>query len=405
MVDRDSRQAVILSGARTAMGKILGGLSSFSAPQLGAFCIREAVARAGIDPATVDEVLMGQVVQAGSGQAPARQAGISAGVPPTVGATTVNKICGSGLKTVMLAAGMIRAGDGDLYIAGGQESMSQAPFFIREGRTGHKFGHTRFMDALLHDGLWCAFEDQAMGVSAEFIADQYDITREQMDEFAYHSHQKAVAAAEEGRFDDEIVPIEVKGRRGQTTIVNRDESPRRDTSLAALAKLRPAFVPDGKVTAGNSPGLNDGAAALVVASRARADELDAKPLARIIGYAQSAVEPLWLFQAPALAIPKLLHKVGWKIEDVDLMEINEAFAAQILADIKHLEREGYEWDWENRLNVSGGGVAMGHPIGCSGARVLVTLIYALRQRGLRRGVAALCLGGGEAVAMAIELED
>ena len=301
----------------------------------------------------------------------------------------------------MLASASIKAGDGDLYVAGGMESMSNAPFII-DGRMGQlRFGHQQLLDALLHDGLWDPFEDWAMGMAAEFIADEYGVTREAMDEWAYNSHQKAVAAIEAGKFKDEIVSVEIPGRKGAVTVFDTDETPRADTSMEVLAKLRPAFTKDGKVTAGNAPGLNDGASALVFASREKADALGAKPLARVVGYAQAAVPPKELFIAPARAIPKLMDLVGWKPADVDLIELNEAFAAQVLADGYALKDEGWDWD---KVNVNGGGVALGHPIGASGARVLTTLIYALKDRGLKRGIASLCLGGGEAVGMAIELE-
>jgi len=396
-------QPVILSGARTPIGKLMGGLASLSAPQLGAIAIREAVARAGIDPATVDEAIMGQVVQAGAGQAPARQAAVQGGLPGTVGATTVNKVCGSGLKAVMMAANAIKAGDGALYVAGGMESMSQAPHLVREMRAGNRFGDVKLLDANIQDALWCSLEHWMMGDAAEFIAQEFEVRRAEMDEFAYHSHQKAVAAIDAGRFRDEIVPVEVQ-QKGKTARVETDEGPRRDTSIAALGALRPAFGEDGSITAGNAPGLNDGAAALVVASRARADELGIRPLARIVAYGQAAVDPHWLFSAPAKAIPIVVKKAGWTLDQVDLVEVNEAFAAQTLANARDLTRQGFNWDW-NKVNVNGGAIALGHPVGCSGARVLVTLIYALKARGLKRGLASLCLGGGEAVAMAVEMED
>jgi acetyl-CoA C-acetyltransferase len=343
---------------------------------------------------------MGNVVAAGLGQNPARQAAIHAGLPVSVGAFTINKVCGSGLKAVMLAAQSIRAGDGELFVSGGMESMSRAPFLIR-GRSGElRFGHKDLEDALLHDGLWDPFEDWGMGNAAEFIADEYEITRDEMDEFAYGSHQKAIAAIDAGKFRKEIVPVEIKGRKGDVTVFDTDESPRRDTSLEVLAKLRPAFIKDGKVTAGNAPGLNDGASALVVASEKKTEEIGATPLARIVDYAYAAVEPKYLFYAPAVATPLLLEKVGWSLDDVDLIELNEAFAAQVLADGKAMADLG--WDWE-KVNPHGGAIALGHPIGASGARVLTTLIYALKDRGLKRGIASLCLGGGEAVAMAIEV--
>ncbi len=406
------REAVILSGARTPTGRLLGGLGSLKATDLGAVAIRAAVERAGIDPATVYEVLMGMVVQAGAGQAPARQAALGAGLPDTVGAAAVNKVCGSGLKAVMLAANAIAAREADVYVAGGMESMSNAPFLVLGAREGHKFGHAQFTDSLLKDGLWCGFEDWAMGSAAEFIAKQFEVSREEMDAFSLRSHERAAEATVAGRFKEEIAPVEIKGRKGRVTVVERDESIRAsfdnggytlETSLEILAKLPPAFEEGGSVTAGNAPGLNDGAAALVVTSRAEAERLGRTPLARIVGYTHAAVEPKWLFAAPARAIPRLLERVGWQMGDVDLFEINEAFAAQVLANGVELEQRGTPLDWE-RVNVNGGAVALGHPIGSSGARLLVTLIHALRQRDLRRGVAALCLGGGEAVAMAVELE-
>lgn len=394
-------EAVILSAARTPIGKFQGALSSIPAPNLGAIAVKAAVERAGIDPAEVEELLMGNVVQAGVGQAPARQSGLFGGVPASVSATTLNKVCGSGLKAAMLSAQAIRAGDGDLFIAGGFESMSRAPYLV-SGRMGElKFGNTQMTDALLNDGLWDPFENWGMGNAAEFIADEYEVTREAMDQFAFESHQKAVAAQEAGKFKAEIVPVEVPGRKGQVTVVEQDEGPRKETTLEALSKLKPVFKSDGKVTAGNASSMNDGAAAVVVASRAYAEKNKLKPIARIVGYAQAAMESKYLFAAPAYAMPKLLKKIGWTLADVDLIELNEAFAAQVLADGYALADDG--WDW-NKVNVNGGAIALGHPLGASGARVLTTLIYALKDRGLKRGVASLCLGGGEAVAMAVELE-
>jgi len=392
---------VILSAVRTPTGRFQGSLSGIPAPELGAIAVKAAVTRAKLpDPSAVHEVIMGNVVSAGLGQNPARQAAIFGGLPPEVGAFTVNKVCGSGLKTVMLAAQGIRAGDAQLYVAGGMENMSRAPYLIR-GRSGElKFGHQRLIDALLLDGLWDPFEDWGMGNAAEFIAEEYDISREEMDQFAYRSHQKAVQAIDEGKFEAEIIPVEVQGRKGKKTVFDVDETPRRDTSPEALAELRPAFVKDGKVTAGNAPGLNDGASAAVVASLALAETWGLQPLARVVDYAYAAVEPKYLFYAPAKAIPDLLEKTGWSLGDVDLIELNEAFAAQVLADGKALAEQG--WDWE-KVNVHGGAIALGHPIGASGARVLTTLIYALKDRGLKRGIASLCLGGAEAVAMAVEI--
>jgi len=398
----NGRDAVILSAVRTPSGRFLGSLSGIPAPRLGAVVIKAGVERAGITALEeIDEVLMGNVVSAGLGQAPARQAAIFAGLPSTVGATTVNKVCGSGLKTVMLAAQSIRAGDGDLFVTGGMENMSRAPYLV-DGRTGAlRFGNAQLTDSLVFDGLWDPFEDWSMGNAAEFIAEEFEISRQEMDEFAYQSHQKAIDAIVKGKFKEEIVPVEVSGRKKVITIFDTDETPREDTSIEALSGLKPAFQVDGKVTAGNAPGLNDGAAAVVVASRTKTEIMGLKPLAGIVGYAQAAVDPKYLFNAPAIAIPKLLEKVGWDLKDVDLIELNEAFAAQVLANGKVMEGSG--WDW-GRVNVHGGGIALGHPIGASGARVLTTLIFALRDRGLKKGIASLCLGGAEAVAMAIELE-
>ena len=395
-------EAVILSAARTAVGKFQGGLSSIPATKLGAVAVKAVVERAGIDPKDIEEVLMGNVVQAGNGQAPARQAAIFAGLPPTVGATTINKVCGSGLKAAMMSAQAIRAGDAELFVAGGMESMSRVPYLVN-GRSGElKFGNQQLTDALLNDGLWDPFENWGMGNAAEFIADEYEVTRAAMDEFALRSHLKAVEAQEAGRFKLEIVPVQIPGRKGEVTLFDTDEGPRRDASLESLAKLKPAFKADGKVTAGNASSMNDGASAVVIASRAYAEKNNLAPIARIIGYAQAALEPKYLFAAPAYAIPKLLKKIDWKLSDVDLFEVNEAFAAQVLADGYALADQG--WDWE-KVNVNGGAIALGHPLGASGTRILTTLIYALKDRGLKRGIASLCLGGGEAVAMAVEIEE
>ena len=394
-------EAVILSAARTAVGKFQGGLSSIPATKLGAVAVKAAVERAKIDPKEIEEIIMGNVVQAGEGQAPARQAGIFGGIPATVSATTINKVCGSGLKAAMMSAQAIRAGDADLFVAGGFESMSRAPYLVN-GRMGElKFGNTQMTDALLNDGLWDPFENWGMGNAAEFIADEYEVTREAMDQFALQSHMKAVAAQETGKFRAEIVPVPIPGRKGEVTMVSMDEGPRKDASLESLAKLKPSFKPDGKVTAGNASSMNDGAAAVVISSRAYANKNKLNVMARIVGYVQAAVEPKYLFAAPAHAIPKLLRKVGWTLDDVDLIELNEAFAAQVLADGYALADDGWDWD---KINVNGGAIALGHPLGASGARVLTTLIYALKDRGLERGIASLCLGGGEAVAMAVEME-
>jgi acetyl-CoA C-acetyltransferase len=394
-------EAVILSAARTPIGKFQGALSSVPATQLGAIAVKAAVARAGINAEEIEEVIMGNVVQAGEGQAPARQSGILGGIPATVSASTINKVCGSGLKAAMMASQAIRAGDASLFVAGGFESMSRAPYLV-SGRMGElKFGNSQITDALLNDGLWDPFENWGMGNAAEFIADEYEVTREAMDQFALRSHQKAVEAQAAGRFKPEIVPVPVTGRKGEVTMVDTDEGPRKDSTLEALSKLKPAFKENGKVTPGNSSPMNDGAAAVAIASRAYAEKNKLKPLARVAGYAQAALEPKYLFAAPAHAIPKLLTKIGWKLSDVDLIELNEAFAAQVLADGYALADQGWDWD---KVNVNGGAIALGHPLGASGARVLTTLLYALNDRGLKRGIASLCLGGGEAVAMAVEVE-
>ncbi len=392
--------AVILSAARTPVGRIQGSLSSLSAAELGAIAIRGAVERSGLNALEdIDEVILGNVVSAGLGQNIARQCAIGAGLPASVGAMTINKVCGASLKSVMLAAQAIRAGDGDLFVAGGVESMSQAPHLVYGRLNQLRYGNVEMKDALVVDGLWCAFEDWAMGNAAEYIADEFGISREEMDRYALESQRKAVAAVDAGRFEREIVPIVVRDRKGRETTVTTDESPRRDTSLEALAALNPAFVPNGRVTAGNAPGLNDAAAAVIVASEATARGFGVAPLARIAGYAQAAVEPKRIFAAPALAIPRLLERVGWTLDDVDLIELNEAFAAQVLANGRALADSG--WDWA-KVNVNGGAIALGHPLGATGARLLTTLLYALDARGLQRGIAALCLGGGEAVALAVE---
>lgn len=389
---------VIISAARTPIGRFQGSLVTLPAPRLGATAIRAAIDRAGIDHSTIDEVLMGNVVLAGQGQAPARQAAIGAGIPPTVGATTINKICGSGLKTVMLGAAMILVGDADIIVAGGMESMNNGPYLLPKARFGYRLGHGKIVDATVHDGLWCAFEDKHMGCAAEWIAQEYDISRQAMDEYALNSHLKAVAATDSGAFAAEIVPVEVPQRKKPPVLLREDECPRRDTSLEKLARLRPAFEEGGRVTAGNAPGITDGAAALVIMSRAKASELGIAPLARITGYDQAAVKPQKIFTAPIFAVRNLLERTGLDLSHFDLIEVNEAFAAQTLADGKVL---GLDWD---KVNINGGAIALGHPIGASGARVLVTLVYALKARGLKSGLATLCLGGGEAVAMSIDME-
>ena len=389
--------AFILSSARTPIGKFGGGLSTVPATQLGAVAIRAAVERAGIAPERVDEVFMGQVIQAGAGQAPARQAALGGGLPNGVGATTINKVCGSGLKAVMLGAAAIRAGDADVIVAGGMENMNLGPYLLPGARAGYRLGNAEMVDATVHDGLWCAICDVHMGMHAERVAAKHDVTRDAQDEFALRSHQRALAAIYEGRFAEEIVPVEVAGKKG-TTIVDTDEGPRADTSLEALANLKPAFQPDGgTVTAGNAPGINDAAAALVLASEAAVASDGMKPIARISGYAQADVAPEWLFEAPIDGVRRLLEKLDLKLDEFDLIEINEAFAAQVLADGNAL---GFDWD---RVNVNGGAIALGHPIGASGARVLTTLLHELRRRGGRRGLATLCLGGGGAVALAVEM--
>lgn len=410
-VAKNERDVVILSAARTPTGRLMGALAGKSATDLGGIAVRAAVERAGIDPDSVYEVIMGMVVQAGAGQAPARQAALRGGLPETVGAAAINKVCGSGLKSVMLAANGIIAGEADVFVAGGMESLSNAPFLAMDMRKGQKYGHTTMKDAVVSDGLWCAFEDWIMGNAAEFIAHQFEVTREEMDEYALRSHRRAAEATATGRFEAEIVPVTLEGRRGPSR-VTRDEPIRAsydnggytlETSLEQLARLSPAFDEEGQVTAGNAPGLNDGAAALVVTSRAAAEQQGLQSLARIAGYTMAAVPPQWIFAAPARAIPRLLQRLDWRMEDVDLFEINEAFAAQILANGAELQQHGLYLDWE-KVNVNGGAIALGHPLGATGARLLVTLLHALKARGLRRGVAALCLGGGEAVALGVELE-
>ncbi|MFN7209139.1 MAG: thiolase family protein [Aggregatilineales bacterium] len=399
---KQASDVVILSGARLPQGKFLGALKPFSAVQLGSMAVRAAVERSGLPPESISEVIIGQVVAAGCGQAVPRQIWIGAGFPTSVGGIAVNKACGSSLKAVMLAANGIKAGDGVAYVAGGVESMSNAPYLDMTARSGARYGHVELKDSLQHDGLFCSITDQLMGNAAEFIADQLEVSREEMDEFALSSHQKAAAATEAGKFKAEIVPVTLQDKKGALTL-DRDEPIRPDTTMEALAKLKPAFDPNGRVTAGNAPGLNDGASAVVVARRDFAERHGAQPLARVVGYGQAALDPRWLFYAPVKAIPTALERAGWRMADVDLFEINEAFAAQVLADLRGLAREGYELPMD-KLNVNGGAIALGHPVGASGARVLITLIYALKDRGLKRGVAALCLGGGEAVAMAVEVE-
>lgn len=405
MIDmaRDPRTTpVIVSAVRTPIGRYLGALSSLSAPDLGGIAIREAMARSGVDAQDVAEVIMGNVVQGGVGQAPARQAAIKSGLPNEVSALTINKVCGSGLKAVMLAAQSIRAGDSQVVVAGGQESMSNAPFYVYGYRNGVKFGDQTMVDGLIRDGLWCSFCEVHMGGHAEYTAKKAGITRDQADEFSVQSHRKAVAAAQAGKFKEEIVPVEIAGRKG-TTVVDADEGPRADSSTESLGKLKPAFrdhapadVTEPVVTAGNASSMNDGASAVVVVSEEYARAHGLTILARINAYSTGAVEPKELFFAPIEAVKKLMKKAGTQINDYDLIEANEAFAVQALAD-----GAGLGWDWD-RVNVNGGAVALGHPIGASGARVLTTLLHAMKDRDAQTGLATLCLGGGDAVALSVE---
>jgi acetyl-CoA C-acetyltransferase len=387
----------ILGAARTPIGKIMGGLASIPATQLGATAIRAAIERSHVDAAAIDEVIMGQVVQAGAGQAPARQASIGAGIPTSANATTLNKVCASGLEAINQAAHSIRAGDSTLVVAGGMESMSQGPHLLPKARFGYRMGSTTVLDAVVTDGLWSPWNDHHMGTSAEAIAEQRGISRQEQDEYALGSHQRALAAIGVGRFKEEIVAVEVPNRKGSITTVDTDEGPRADTTSEALAHLKPAFAPSGTVTAGNAPGFTDGAAAVLVAGGDTVRASGLSPLARVIGYASAATDPLWLFEAPELALRKLLEKTGTSLADWDLLEINEAFAAQIVANGKALD-----WNWD-QVNVNGGAIALGHPLGATGARLVVTLLHALKQRGKSRGIAGLCHGGGGAVAMAFEL--
>ncbi len=390
-------QPVILSAARTPTGRFLGALKTLTAPELGSIAIREAVARAGINPSSVDECIMGCVVTAGLGQAPARQAALKAGLPDSVGALTINKVCGSGLKAVMLAAQGIATGDASVVVAGGMESMSNTPYALPRIREGLRMGNADILDLMIQDGLWCAFEQCHMGVSGEVVAEKYHVARDDQDRYAVESHRRASAATEAGWFRDEMVAVTLPQKRGAPIVVDRDESIRPDTTLDALATLRPAFKADGSVTAGNAPGVNDGAAALVVMSDARASELGLTPMAQIVGQAVSGLAPKFVLMTPVEAVKRLLLKIGWSLNDVDLIELNEAFAAQAVAVIRELGLD------PARVNVQGGAVALGHAIGSSGARVLTTLLYALRRTGGRRGIATLCLGGGNGVALAVEM--
>jgi len=388
---------VIVSAARTPIGKFQGAYKDLSATDLGAVAIRAAVERAGVDGALIDECIMGNVIGAGLGQAPARQAALRGGLPDSVSALTINKVCGSGLKAVMLAGALIRSGEARVILAGGMENMTRGPHLLPQARAGYRLGNGELVDATVHDGLWCAFENHHMGNSAEWIARTFDISRASQDAFAHQSHTRAIAAQDTGLFAEEIAPVEVPAGRSKSVTISADEPPRRDSDAKALAGLRPAFATDGTVTAGNAPGITDGAAALVVTSAQAAHDLGLRPLARIIGAAQAAVKPLELFTAPVFAMKRLMERTNTSLDSYDLFEINEAFAAQVVANGREL---GIDWD---RLNVNGGAIALGHPIGASGARVLVTLIHALMRRGGGRGIASLCLGGGEAVALAIEV--
>jgi acetyl-CoA C-acetyltransferase len=392
------KEIVILSGVRTAIGRFNGALKDIPAQQLGAITIKEALRRAGIDGSVVDEVLMGNVVSAGLGQNPARQAMIHAGLPVSIGATTVNKVCGSGLKTVMMAAQAIKAGDAELIVAGGMENMNRGPYLLTNARTGYRLGDGKLIDAMIYDGLWDVYNDFHMGNTGEIIAEKYNVTREDADKFALRSHQKAMEAIKTGEFKEEIVPVEIPQRKGEPIIFDTDEGVREDTSLEKLAKLKPVFRKDGLVTAGNASQISDGGAAVVVASRAKAEKLGCKPMAKIVDYNTGGVKPELVMEAPIPTVRALMKKTGFSMDDIELFEHNEAFASASVAVSKEL---GIPLE---KFNVHGGAVAMGHPIGCSGARVLVTLLYALKHRRLKRGLATLCLGGGNAVAMIVEME-
>ena len=388
---------IILSAVRTPIGKFMGGLSPLSAPELGARVVAESVRRAGIDPKQVDEAIMGNVVQAGLGQNPARQAALKGGLDPRVAAMTINKVCGSGLKAVGLAAQAVALGESEIVVAGGMESMSNTPYLLKGARTGFRLGNQEILDSMITDGLWDVYEDFHMGMTAELVAEKYGISRQEQDQFALDSHRKAVRATKSCFVTEQILPIEIPQKKGEPLVIKTDESPREDTSLEALAKLKPAFKKDGTVTAGNAPGTNDGAAALVVTSERTAARLGKAPMARIVAQAVSGVEPKWIMMAPVYAVEKILEKTGWdRDKDVDLYELNEAFAVAAIAVTRQLKLD------PEKVNVNGGAVALGHPIGASGARILVTLLYELQRRNLKRGIAALCLGGGNAVALAIE---
>src|SRR6202795_2407221 len=388
---------VILSAVRTPIGKFQGGLSSFSAVELGAKAVAEAIRRSGLDSKQIDEAILGNVVQAGLGQNPARQAALKGGCAPRVAAMTINKVCGSGLKAVALAAQAVTLGESEIVVAGGMESMSNCPYLLPTARTGYRLGDQKVVDSMIHDGLWDAYEDFHMGLTGELVAEKYGITREEQDKFSVESHQKAVRARKSCFFEAQILPIEVPQKKGDPLVIQYDESPREDTSMEALAKLKPAFKKDGTVTAGNAPGTNDGAAALIVTSERHAQSLGKKPMARIVAQAVSGIEPKWVMMAPVEAVEKLLTKTGWdRDKDVDFVELNEAFAVAAIAVTRQLRLD------PAKVNVNGGAVALGHPIGASGARILTTLLYEMRRRNLHRGIAALCLGGGDAFGLAVE---
>jgi acetyl-CoA C-acetyltransferase len=390
-------QSVILSAVRTPIGKFMGGLAPLSAPELGAKVVAEVVRRAGIEPNLVDEAIMGNVVQAGLGQNPARQAALRGGLDPRVAAMTINKVCGSGLKAVALASQAVQLGESEVVVAGGMESMSNCPYLLKGARSGFRLGNQEIFDSMITDGLWDVYENYHMGVTGELVAEKYGITRQEQDQFALDSHRKAVRAIKSCFFGEQIVPVEIPQKKGEPVIIKTDESPREDTSLEALGKLKPAFKKDGTVTAGNAPGTNDGAAAVIVTSEKNATRLGKTPMARIVAQAVSGVEPKWVMMAPVDAVEKLLKKTGWdRDKDVDLYELNEAFAVAAIAVTRVLKLN------PEKVNVNGGAVALGHPIGASGARVLITLLYEMQRRNLKRGIAALCLGGGNAVALAVE---
>ncbi len=389
-------EAVIISAARTPVGKFLGSLKGFTAPELGAIAVRESVRRAGIKPEEVDEVIMGCVIQAGLGQNPARQAALRGGLSPSVAAVTVNKVCGSGLKAVMMAAQAVKLGDSEMVVAGGMESMSNAPYLIPKAREGYRLGNGELVDSMINDGLWCAFENYHMGCTGELVAEEYSVGRSEQDEFAVNSHRRAAAAIKEGKFKDEIVAVEIPQKKGPALVFDTDETVREDTSVDALGKLKPAFKKEGSVTAGNAPGVNDGASAVVVTSLRRAQELGVDPMARIVAQAVAGVEPKYVMMAPVEAVRKLFKKTGWSASEVDLIELNEAFSVAAVAVTRELGLD------PERVNVNGGAVALGHAIGQSGSRLLTSILYELKRRNAHRGVVALCLGGGNAVAMAVE---